>query len=246
MRAILFITILLISPFSFSNISILDKADSAYQAHEYIEAINLYTQIISEQKQSASLYYNLGNAYFKNNELGKAIWAYQKAKKINPKNNDISYNLNFASSLTKDRIEQSSTGISKWVAKVFYGHDINFWSIIAFIILVTSVLAFYLYKITIPKNQRGVYLLISIISVSLFISTFTIAIAHKKHISTINSGIVIAPVTKVRTAPSTKDATAFELHEGAKFKFKQTKGDWYRIEVGKNEGWVLKEEALLY
>lgn len=237
---------MLISGFSFANVTILASADSAYQEHNYKEAINLYTQILSEQKTSASLYYNLGNAYFKNNELGKAIWSYHKAKKINLKQSDINYNLNFASHLTKDKINQNNTGVSKWIAKVFYGHGINFWPITAFIILLLSATGFFLYKVTILKNQRGVCLIFTTISACLFLASITIAIAHKKHITSIHSGIIIVPITKVRTAPSTEDVTTFELHEGAKFKFKQTSGDWYKIEVGKNEGWILKEEALLY
>ncbi|MFK8039376.1 MAG: tetratricopeptide repeat protein [Crocinitomicaceae bacterium] len=247
MKSIIITILLLISgSITYPNEVLLKSADSAYQAHQYDESINLYTQILSEQKHSASLYFNLGNAYFKNNEIGKAIWAYHKAKKIDPKNDDINYNLKFASDLTKDKIEQSNTGISKWVAKVFFGQSINFWAIIALVILVFSSIGFYMYKITKQKNQRAIYLIIGIITATLFLITFSIAITHKNHVISLNHGIVIESVIKVRTAPTIEDATAFELHEGAKFKLIQNQGDWYRIKVGKNEGWILKQSALLY
>ena len=238
--------ILLLSLSVLANQEGITQADSAYQAHNYELAINLYTQALASNEKSAPLYYNLGNAYFKNNELGKAIWAYQKAKKIDPQQKDISYNLNYVSNLTKDKIEQNETGISKWVAKVFFGRSINFWSILSIVFIVLTCLCFYIFKITIPKNRKGVFLIASFISGFLFISSITLALTHKGHITNISHGIIVDPVVKIRTAPSIEDGIAFELHEGAKFKYKETKGDWYRIVVGKNEGWILKEKALLY
>jgi len=224
----------------------ISSADSAYQAHNYSLAINLYTQVLADQQKSATLYYNLGNAYFKNNELGKALWAYQKAKKIDPQQEDIIFNLNYVSALTKDKIEQNETGISKWIAKVFFGQSINFWAVLALIFMVSAGLFFYLFKITIPKNRKGVYLILSFVTIFLFVSTFSLAISHKGHISNLTHGIITGSVIKVRTAPTTDEGIAFELHEGAKFKYKQTKGNWLRIKVGENEGWISKEVALLY
>ncbi len=246
MKVILLNIILLFCFAATADQSIIERADSAYEAHNYSLSIDLYTQVLADQKKSASIYYNLGNAYFKNNELGKSIWAYQKAKKIDPQQEDISFNLNYVSNLTKDKIEQNESGISKWMAKVFFGHSINFWAILAILFIVISALFFYLFKITIPKNRRGVYLITSVVAVFFSISTFTLAVLHKAHITQLTHGIITDSVVKVRTAPTKEDGIAFELHEGAKFTFKQTDGDWHRIKVGKNEGWILKEKALLY
>ena len=230
----------------FANEHTFHSADSAYQAHDYSLAINLYTQVLAESKHSAPLYYNLGNAYYKNNEIGKSIWAYQKANKIDPQQKDIAFNLNFVSNLTKDKIEQSNQGFSKWIAKVFYGRSINFWSYFAFICITLSCLFYYLFKITIPKNKRSVFLLISFSTITLFLICISFAIAHRVHITTLNNGIIIESTVKAHTAPSAENAVAFELHEGAKFTYKENQGNWYRIEVGKNEGWILKETSLLY
>ena len=116
----------------------------------------------------------------------------------------------------------------------------------AFIFLTMSALFFYLFKISKEKNKRGVFLMISIAAVFLFLTSFTISVAHKTHISSLSHGIVIEPVAKVRTAPHQENAIAFELHEGAKFTYKETQGNWLRIEVGKEEGWINKETSLLY
>ena len=222
---ILFLNIILYFSLSaFADTPTIHLADSAYQNHDYTLAVNLYTQIIADHQYSAPLYYNLGNAYFKNNEIGKALWAYHKAKKIDPQQTDIAFNLNYVSSLTKDKIEQDETGIRKWIAKVFFGHGINFWAIIALICMVAAGLCFYLYKITIPKNRKGIYLIANFVSVFLFIAAFSLAIAHKAHITSITHGIITDPVVKVRTAPSTEDVISFELHEGAKFRYKTNAG----------------------
>lgn len=246
MKLLVYVTISILSVAQITAQTLSIKADSAYQSQNYELAIQLYSQELAQHQQSAELFYNLGNSYFKNNEIGKAIWAYHKAKKINPQQKDIAFNLNYASILTKDKIEQNDTGISKWMAKVFFGRSINFWALFALGAICLSAVFFFLFKITMPKNKRGVYLVSSFSFGLLFILFLSLAIAHKAHITNLSHGIIIDPVVKVRTAPSEENAVAFELHEGAKFTYKQTQGDWQRIEVGNNEGWILKEKALLY
>ena len=131
------------------------KGDSAYAAQNYELAIQTYTSILGNQFHSANLYYNLGNAYLKNNELGKAIWSYQKANKIKPGDADILYNLDYASNLTKDKIEQRSSGISKWMAKLFFGKSINYWAYFGIGFALLTCLFFYLYKVEAKKNIRA-------------------------------------------------------------------------------------------
>ncbi|MDX1349146.1 MAG: hypothetical protein R3279_02800 [Putridiphycobacter sp.] len=246
MKALLTYISIFFCLWTYGSSNSVQQADSAYQAHNYELAIKIYSEIIATHQHSAALYFNLGNAYYKNNELGKAIWAYHKAKKINPKQKDIAFNLNFVSQLTKDKIEQNETGVTKWMANVFFGRSINFWAYVSFIVLLIATFFFYLFKITQSKNKRGIFLISSFSFGFLFLLCFSIAMAHKSHITNLSHGIIIDPVVKVRTAPNTEDAVAFELHEGAKFTYKQTQGEWQRIEVGNNEGWILKDKALLY
>ncbi|MFD1552372.1 hypothetical protein DNU06_10930 [Putridiphycobacter roseus] len=224
----------------------LEKGDSAYAAQNYEVAIQAYTSILGNQFHSASLYYNLGNAYLKNNELGKAIWSYQKANKIKPGDEDILFNLDYASGLTKDKIEQRSSGISKWMAKLFYGKPINYWAYFGIGFALITCLFFYFYKTQTKKNIKALYFLFAGISMVLMLLAIGIGMAQKSHITTNTNAIIIQPVVKVKTAPNEAESIAFELHEGARVELIKSEGDWININVNKNQGWVLKSATLLY
>ena len=75
-----------------------------YNNSKYLEAIEIYEQILLEGWESSDLYYNLGNSYFRQNQIGQSIWAYHKALKMNPRNSDLSHNLEIANARIKDRI----------------------------------------------------------------------------------------------------------------------------------------------
>lgn len=246
MKTLILNIALLFTFYGFSHNSMLVKADSAYEAQDYAEAVSLYSEALANGNFSASIYYNLGNAFFKNNEIGEALWAYHKAKKINPKYADISFNLNYASSLTLDKIEQNETGVKKWIAKLFYGQNINFWAYLALVFITIASAFYYLYKTCKLGNKRRLLMAGWSASAFLCIVFLVLAFAQKRHVSQMSHGIITETVSEVRTAPNSQNSVAFELHEGAKFTFKQSTGDWYRITVGKNEGWIPNEDAMLY
>ena len=96
MKKLFVIILLFISVFSFAddNTILLEKGNKAYNDKFYQEAINNYLNVIKNGLESPSLYYNLGNAYFKKEEYAAAILYFEKAKKLNPNDEDILYNLN--------------------------------------------------------------------------------------------------------------------------------------------------------
>lgn len=81
------------------------KAEKAYDTKEYNTAIDLYEQLLKEGFTSFQLYYNLGNSYYKNGELGRAIYAYEIARKLEPDEEDVKINLSIANAKTFDKIE---------------------------------------------------------------------------------------------------------------------------------------------
>lgn len=87
---------------SVANDSLL-KAEKAYDSKKYTEAVNHYERLIKEGFKSYQLYFNLGNSYYRSNEIGKAIYYYELARKIEPNDEDISINLSKASARTIDR-----------------------------------------------------------------------------------------------------------------------------------------------
>ena len=81
------------------------EANKALIAENYYDAISKYESILNDGYESAELYYNLGNAYYRSEQLGKSIWAYSNALDIAPRNRDVAHNLSMANAQIVDRIE---------------------------------------------------------------------------------------------------------------------------------------------
>ena len=93
-----------------------DQANTAYINNDFPTAISLYETILSSGRQSGKLYYNLANAYFKEQEIGRAILNYNRALRLNPGNEDIRYNLQVAEKMTKDHID--AVPVDTWIEQI--------------------------------------------------------------------------------------------------------------------------------
>lgn len=80
------------------------EADSAYINNDFTNAAELYESILKNKGESADIYYNLGNSYYKMNNIAKAVLNYERALLLNPGNNDIRFNLELARSKTVDKV----------------------------------------------------------------------------------------------------------------------------------------------
>ena len=103
MKQYVIFIIFLFASLSVNAQSLKAEADSAYINKEYAKAIELYESLL-EQGESGEVYYNLGNSYFKQEELGKAILNYERALLLQPGNSDISANLDIARAKTVDKV----------------------------------------------------------------------------------------------------------------------------------------------
>lgn len=239
--ALLFV--LLSSSFSFSennnNISEkLLKAEQAYKEKKYPDAIALYLSVINDNYQSFELYYNLGNAYFKNNQLGKAILYYEKAKLLNPSDEDLNHNLKLAYNKTIDKIETKDNFFIE-ITKTSFLNKLNT-NLLSYITIILSFLAFISFSIFLFNNNfRKLTLSLTIIFIILnFIIYITAHFAEKnKHQN--NFAIVTNREVKVTNEPLPEAITKFKLHEGTKVKILQKVDNFYLIRLENGvEGWI--------
>jgi len=236
---------LILLPFSFlyteNNNSISEKllkAEKAYKEKKYSDAIALYQSVINDNYQSFELYYNLGNAYFKNNQLGKAILYYEKAKLLNPSDEDLNHNLKLAYNKTIDKIETKDNFFIE-ITKTNFLNKLNT-NLLSYITIILSFLTFISFSIFLfNKNFRKITLSLTIISVSLnFIIYITAHFAEKnKHQN--NFAIVTNREVKVTNEPLPEAITKFKLHEGTKVKILQKVDNFYLIRLENGvEGWI--------
>ena len=112
----------------------MEQAQSAYEAGKYNDAIAYYEEVASQGYTNFELYYNLGNAYFKANRIPKALLNYERAKKINPTDEDLLFNIELANTFLADKFESLPTlDISTFFKRLVLSLSPNSWAILSII-----------------------------------------------------------------------------------------------------------------
>jgi len=234
-------TILLISnAFADHNQYLFAEANKLYQQEKYPEAIAKYLEIVNNHFESWQLYFNLGNAYYRTGQYGKAILCYERAFKKNPKNEDIIFNLRLVNTRVVDNIK------SPPISKIF--EDIrNFLSMTAVVWLMIGTYLFLtisiMLRILINKiNIQRVLKLIFIPLLVVFALSLSLFVFKYKAESSIQYAIVMKDKVDVLGEPSESGTELFSLHEGAKFRIEEFSGEWAKIRLADgNVGWLKKD-----
>lgn len=220
-------------------------ANQKYEAGDYNAAIKQYNLILEFGSTSTDLHYNLANAYFKNSNIPKAIYHYEKSIKLNPSNEDAAYNLNLANEKTVDKIEAiPELFIYRWWKTIFNLFSADNWAKIMLLLLVFSVLSFtaYLFLNVIAQKKTAFYFSVSCFFIVIF--TWFMAAQQKKYLNSTTHAIIMAPTVDIVSAPSEGSSQLFVLHEGTKVKLDIKSKEWYQVSLPNgNQGW-LKAEAL--
>lgn len=232
----------IIYPLSISYASAQTKAeaDSAYVRGEYQQAIKDYEALL-KHGASADLYYNLGNAYYRTENITKAVLNYERALLLSPSDRDIRFNLQMARSKTIDKItpEQEMFFIT-WYCSLINLASVDGWARTALIALALAVILalVYLFSERIWLRKVGFFGAIFLIAVFILSNVF----AHQQKDLLINrrGAIVTAGAVTVKSTPDKKGTDLFILHEGTKVtvtdaSMKEWKG--IRLADGK-EGWI--------
>ena len=244
MRKISFFIIFLLSFVQFVQAESFTKADAdkAYQENKYAEAIKMYENILATQGESAVVYYNLGNSYFKEKNMAKAVLNYERALLLDPSDASARYNLKMAQQAIVDKIEVlPELFLVRWY-KGFVGYfSADQWgyiSVTLFILfLVMAALFFYSPSVGIKKTG----FVVGIIAFFLTVGTMFFAMQQDKKVTDREYAIITTPSVTVKGAPDNSGTSLFLIHEGLKVRVVGQLGDWYNIRMADgNEGWVAK------
>lgn len=196
-----------------------ERADSAYNKENYRLAIELYEQSIAGEGVSAMAYYNLGNAYFRNDNLGKAVLSYERALKLDPTDGDARQNLKFVLSRIQDRPEDDSSffaGVHRSV--VSWQHpDVWAWIAFAVFVLFAGAVSCYLFSPNIMVKKAGFFggfILLLLFIYALVIAADSAATAQRR-----SEAVVVAPSTQLSSTPRasrTASDKIVTIHEGTK------------------------------
>lgn len=227
------------------SLSLSQNADSLFQLGNYYYENEQYENAVKNFEQLEKdfnheyLYLNLGNSYYRMGEIGNAVWAYEKAHSISPRDQDIIYNLNFVRSQVKDRIVPPDSFFLFSVYKAALDKTTILDIIIIGGFLLITISLIYLIKSYLFINEKIKiffnYALTLCLSILIWMS-----FDKYWRISDINEAIVISTSIDVRSAPIARgENVLFIIHEGTKAQITASETGWYEILLldGK-KGWV--------
>lgn len=216
-------------------------ADSAYVLGDYLHSISLYESILNSGLESVDIYYNLGNSYYKNSNLSKAIINYERALLLSPNDDDIRFNLDLAKSKTVDKITPiAELFFVTWVKNIMQLFNTDTWAKVSIFLflLFLSFLSAYIFSRNIKIRKIGFY---SALGCLIFcIATNSFSYFQKEKMEVREYAIIVLPSVTAKSTPDDAGTDLFVLHEGHKIQVKDTSlRDWIeiRLEDG-NIGWI--------
>ena len=217
-----------------------DRANAYYTTQEYQQAASAYEQLLNSGLESARLYYNLGNAYFKSGDINRAILNYERAKLLAPQDPDINFNLNLANQHVATEIEAlPQPFFLRWRNRIINSYPADMWagiSIGAFILFL-GLLGLFIFSRSAFVKKISFWFGIMAIVISGF--TFSFAARQKEKINQRKHAIVFCPRVTVKSAPAETSTDLFLLYEGVKVEISDSVNTWNEIKLPDgNVGWL--------
>jgi tetratricopeptide (TPR) repeat protein len=215
-------------------------ADSAYALEHYQHAAKIYEMVL-KNGVSPELYYNLGNAYYRMDNIPLAVLNYERALLLSPGDEDIRFNLQMARSKTIDKITpESEMFFVTWYHALVNLTSVDGWAFMALLALGLAVVLALVYLFTSPIWLRKLGFFGAFGLLLVFIVANVFAYAQKQSFISRSGAIIMAPAATVKSTPAKQGTDLFILHEGTKVEI--TDGamkQWKRIRVSDGkEGWI--------
>ena len=226
--------------FSASNEELFEQANALYRDGDFDRAVQLYEEILESGYESAELYYNLGNAYFKREALGKSILYYERARKLDPHDEDSAYNISVVQLYAKDRLvvppQLFVTRIWQKLTGAFSTDQLAVWTLVFYsIVMLLLILRKLILKPGLQKTVKAVMIpVVVLFSLAVFLFFFRARVIDKRQ-----QAIVMVEMIDVTSSPSSDSTPVFTLHEGAKVNLQERSGSYLKISLPDgNVGWV--------
>ena len=241
MRVVLILFIICFSSLGFSQANdAFEKANSLYNDGKYAEAIDNYKSILNSGVHSSELYFNLGNAHYKLNNIAPSIFYYEKALQLDPNDEDIKNNLRFAQNMTVDAIDKvPEVGFRRILNNIVNTATADTWAKTAVTGVILFVFLFLMYHFAYATSRKRIAFIVSVLS--LFMAFFSVLMAFQKDRldKKDRPAIVFVQESKVKADPNQKSEEVFRLHEGTKVQVLESYEDWKKIQLSDNStGWI--------
>lgn len=226
------------------NATLFEQGNALYNEGKFNEAILNYDAILDTEKHSAELYFNLGNAHYKLNNIAPSIYYFEKALQLDPNDKEILHNLAFARNMTVDDIDiVPDVGFSKLFKNLTNMMSFDTWayaSVVAVFLFVIVYLLYYFSHQTGKKRLTFVgsssFLVLTCITLFFAFNKFNIDKRDKP-------AIVFSQEALVKSEPNLRSEEVFRLHEGTKVQVLDTVKNWKKIQLTDGKiGWISSDD----
>lgn len=216
------------------------QGNAAYDSGDYHQAIEHYAAILDAGQESWQLYYNMGNAYYRLDELGQSILHYERALLLSPHNKAVKDNLLLAQSKTADHIEQLPRNIvAQWFDNLLHITSPRGWRTVCIILMVLLCAAATLFFVANSYKLRKTMFVVGSLLLVLTLFSIVDATISARNVTHNHQAVVTAPMVVVKGAPDPSAVEKFVLHEGTELQIKETDENWWLITIADGkEGWI--------
>jgi tetratricopeptide (TPR) repeat protein len=225
--------------------SLWKAGNAAFDRGEWAQAISDYEAISDMGLESAELYYNIGNAWFRSDNYAEAVLYYERSLRLDPSFSDAKQNLEYVNELLQDKTEQvPEFFLKEWMRDISYLTDSDTWAIVALFMLGVTLVLVLMFLLSASLVWRRVGFFAGICTILLFIASLSFSIWQKNDYLNHDEAIVMYDKTRdkaeVRSSPSSENNTVlFDVHEGTKVSILESMGAWTKISISDGrQGWI--------
>ena len=215
------------------------RANEAYKEGRFQEAVDGYSQLIQSGHETGHLFYNLGNAYFRLNQIGWAILNYERARLLMPRDADLNFNLRYARDQTQDAVPESQGVMNAaffWL-DTFNLHEL-FWGFAVFNVVFWAIL-----MTRLLIRPAWIFYPILVVLILWFIAGFSLGLKWYQ-VHSDERGVIVQEEISVLAGPDINDTVLFKLHAGTEVCHERSEDGWSLVSLpDKKRGWV-KQEAV--
>ncbi len=214
---------------------------TAFTDGDWAGAAGAWSAIRELGIESPELYYNLGNACFKQDDLAHAILNYERALKLDPSYSDARFNLEFAQGFVQDKIEAvPEFFLEVWGRKICWLLPSDTWATLFLLLFAAALGCVLLFLLGRSVAARKTGFICGIVALVIALLCLDFAFWQRTDYHKADGAIVTRPVTTVQSSPGRDSAKdLFVLHEGTKVKVLDSVGEWRNIELADGrQGWL--------
>jgi len=217
-----------------------EQANRFYQAEAYDSAEAYYRKVLGAGVENAAVYYNLGNACFRQNRMGEAILGFERALRFAPGDPDIENNLRFAQANIVDRVSEPERGFVESALRAFHtmlSLRTQLWVLTALSGCLAIMIALFLYA---SRNVRLWLTYLIVLSGAAAAAVGSSAAVKIHAAERVVNAVVLEPVVDAFNAPQ-GDKVLFVAHEGTTVRIRQDAGEWCLVSLANGvSGWVMQ------